>query len=135
MRDTVLADGHEFSVDNGIALNAFQSLCDLDIIMADDLAVAAIERDTPVLDGYHHAKSIILVFEYPTRIVERRIREGGEHGLQSFRQCRDARHASPFPLAHCETSPSSEGVQHRECYAPNRCAMLRAGDRRTLALR
>ena len=45
MRDAVFSDRDEFAVDHGVALDALQRSGDLDIAVADDLAVAAVERD------------------------------------------------------------------------------------------
>ena len=45
MRDAVLSDRDELAVDHGVALHALQRFGDLDIAAADDLAVAAVERN------------------------------------------------------------------------------------------
>ena len=46
MRDTVLSDRDELTVDHGVARHARQRFGDLDIAAADDLAVAAVESAT-----------------------------------------------------------------------------------------
>ena len=45
MRDAVLSDRDELTVDHGVALHALQGFGDLDIAAADDFAVAAVERN------------------------------------------------------------------------------------------
>ena len=57
-----------------IALDAFERFCDLDIVVANDLAVAAVEDDASVLDLCDHAEAVILMLEYPTLVVERGVR-------------------------------------------------------------
>ena len=47
MRDAVLVQRDEFAVDDGIAFDAFERFCDLDIVVANDLAVAAVEDNLP----------------------------------------------------------------------------------------
>ena len=37
--------GDELAVNDRVAFHAFERLCDFDVGMADDLAVAAVERD------------------------------------------------------------------------------------------
>ncbi len=45
MRDAFFVERHELAVDHGVAFHAFERFRDFDVAMADDLAVAAIERD------------------------------------------------------------------------------------------
>jgi len=50
--DAVLVEGDKLAVDDGVALDPFQCSCDLDVVAADDLTVATIERD---LDVYSYS--------------------------------------------------------------------------------
>ena len=92
MRYAVLADRDELAIDHGVALHAFERLRDLDVGVADDFAVAAVERDFAAPDLRDHAEAIVLVLEDPIGIVERRIGQRGQHGLQAFRQGRCSAH-------------------------------------------
>ena len=87
MRYAVLANRYKLPVDYGIAFDALEGSCDLDIAMADDFAIAAIEHDLAGIDPSDHAEAVVLVLEYPTPVVERRVGKRREHGLQPFRQC------------------------------------------------
>ena len=80
-----------------IALDAFERFCDLDIVVANDLAVAAVEGDASVLDLCDHAEAVILILEYPTLVVERGVSEGGKHRLQAFWQCGGPGHYDALP--------------------------------------
>jgi hypothetical protein len=62
--------------------------------VADDFAVAAVERDFAALDFGDHAEAVVLVLEDPTGIVEGRVRQCREHRLQAFRQGRRSAHTS-----------------------------------------
>jgi len=75
MRDAILSDRNEFAIDHAVALDAFECLGDLDVAAADDFAVAAVERDLAALDFGDHAEAVVLVLEYPTGIVEGRVRQ------------------------------------------------------------
>src|SRR4051812_6952666 len=92
VREAVTTDRHQFAVDHSIVLDALQRFRDFDVVVADDLAVAAIESDLPAFDCCDHAKAVILVLKYPVLIIKRSINKRGEHRLQAFRQCRDTRH-------------------------------------------
>ena len=92
MRDPVLVECDEFAVDHGVACDAFERFRDFDVTVADDLAVAAIERDLAALDLGDHAKAVVFVLEDPSRIVEGRVRQRRKHRLKAFRQCRCAAH-------------------------------------------
>jgi hypothetical protein len=81
MRDAVLADGDELAIDDRVGLYAFKRSRDLDVGMADDLSVAAIERDLATADLRDHPEAVILVLEYPRWIVKGGIRERGQHRL------------------------------------------------------
>lgn len=81
MRDAVLSDRDELAVDHGVALHALQRFGDLDIAAADDLAVAAVERNLAPADFRDHAEAIVFVLENPVGVVERRIGERSEHWL------------------------------------------------------
>jgi hypothetical protein len=85
MRDAVLADGDELAVDDRVGLHAFKRSRDLDVGMADDLSVAAIERDFAAVDLRDHPEAVILVLEYPLWIVKGGIRERRQHRLQALR--------------------------------------------------
>lgn len=92
MRHAVLSDGDELPIDHGVAFDAFESLGDLDVGAADDLSVAAVERDAPVPDLRDHPEAVVLILEDPVGIVKGCIREGGEHWLQTLGQCGLAAH-------------------------------------------
>src|SRR5262249_26310666 len=93
MRNAVFADCYKFSVDNRIALYAFERFCNFDVAVADDLAVAAIKRDAAAVDLCDHPEAVILIFKYPVLVVEGSICERSEHWLQAFRQCRNTGHS------------------------------------------
>ena len=86
MRNPILVERYEFAVDHGVALYAFESLRDLNVVVTDDLAVAAMESDPSAFDLRNHPKSVELVFKDPLVIIERFIRQCGEHRLEAFRQ-------------------------------------------------
>ena len=92
MRNAVLVERDKLAVDDGIALDAFERLCDLDVVVADDLAVAAVERDLAAFDLCDHAEAIVFVLENPAVIVERPIGQRGKHRLEPLRQSGDAAH-------------------------------------------
>lgn len=67
----VLPDRDELAIDHGVALHILQCFRDLDVGMADDLPVAAVERDPTAPDFGDHAETIEFVLEDPIGIVER----------------------------------------------------------------
>jgi hypothetical protein len=81
MREAVLSDRDEFAIDHGVALHALQRFGDLDIAAADDLAVAAVERNLAPPDFRDHPAAVVLVLENPAGVVERRVSERSEHRL------------------------------------------------------
>src|SRR5215213_9353034 len=83
MRDALFSDRDELAVDHGVALHALQRLGDLDIAAADDLAVAAVERNLAPPYFRDHPEAVVLVLENPARVVERRVGERREHWLQA----------------------------------------------------
>lgn len=87
MRYAVLAYRYKLAVDDGIAFDAFEGLCDFDVAMTDDFAVATIEHDLAALDLSDHAEAVVLVLEYPALLVEWHVGKRREHRLQPFRQC------------------------------------------------
>ena len=97
MRDAVLSDRDEFAVDHGVALHALQRFGDLDIAVADDLAVAAVERNLAPPDFRDHPEAVVLVLENPAGVVERRVGERGEHRLQALGQGRRPAHLRANP--------------------------------------
>ncbi len=88
MRDAVLTDRDKLTVDHGVALHALQRFGDLHITAADDLAVAAVERNLAPPDFRDHPKAVVLVLENPARVVERSVGERREHWLQALGQGR-----------------------------------------------
>src|SRR5262245_39179648 len=92
MREAIATDSHQFAIDHRIVLYPLQRFRDFDVILADDLAVAAVKGDLTALNGCDHAKAVILILEYPVLIIKRAIGERGEHRLQTFGQCRGTRH-------------------------------------------
>ncbi len=84
MRNPALIKRHELAVDHRIPSYAFESFGDFDVIVADDLAVAAVERDLAAFGDSDHTKAVVFVFKDPVNIVERRIRQRGKHRLQAF---------------------------------------------------
>src|SRR3954471_20927691 len=97
MRDAVLSDRDELTVDHGVALHALQRFGDLDIAAADDLAVTAVERNLAPPDFRDHPKAVVLILENPAGIVERRVRERSEHRLQALGQGRRPAHSRANP--------------------------------------
>jgi hypothetical protein len=73
VRHALLVQCDKFAIDHGVGFNAFECFRDLEIIVADDFAVAAIERDFAVFNPRDHPKTIILIFEHPAGIVERAV--------------------------------------------------------------
>src|ERR1700712_263392 len=96
MRNAVLSDRDELAVDYGVALYALQRFGDLRIAAADDLAVAAVERNFAPPDFRDHPEAVVLVLENPAGIVERRVRERSEHRLQALGQGRRPAHSRPI---------------------------------------
>jgi len=92
MREAIFTYRYKFAIDYRIVLYAFQCFRNFDVVVADDLAVAAVEGDLTALNCCDHAKAVILILEDPGVIMKRRIGERGEHRLQTFRQSRRARH-------------------------------------------
>src|SRR6478609_5990732 len=46
--------------DHGVALDPFKRLCDFDVAIANDLAIAAVKRDLAAFDFGDHPKPVIL---------------------------------------------------------------------------
>src|ERR1700712_3279067 len=92
MRDAVLVEHHELAVDHGIPADPFERPGNLDVVRTDDLTVAAVERDLADLDLRDHAEAVVLVLEDPILVVEWRVRQRGEHGLEALRQSRGPAH-------------------------------------------
>lgn len=67
----VLADRDELAINHGIPLHALKCFRDLQIGVADDLPVAAVERDPTTPDVGDHAETVEFVLENPIGIVER----------------------------------------------------------------
>lgn len=65
----------------GYTLHALQRFGDLDIAAADDLAIAAVERNLAPPDFRDHPEAIVLVLKNPAGVVERRVGERSEHRL------------------------------------------------------
>ena len=86
-RDAVRIEGDEFAIEHRVDLEALESTRDLDVAVADDLAVAAVEGNASVFDNGHHPEAVVLVFKDPVRVVERRVGERRQHRLQALRQC------------------------------------------------
>ena len=97
MRNPALIERHELAIDHRIAFDTFESFCDFDVIVADDLAVAAVERDLAAFGDSDHPKAVVFVFKDPVLIVERRIRQRGKHRLQAFWQRRGPGHYDALP--------------------------------------
>src|SRR3954464_9550622 len=97
MRDAVLSDCDELAVDHGVALDALQRFGDLDIAVADDLAVTAVERNLAPPYFRDHPEAIVLVLKNPVCVVEWRVRERGEHRLQVPGQGRRPAHLRANP--------------------------------------
>src|ERR1700761_7036429 len=93
MGSAILSNSDQLAVDDGVTLDAFESLGDLDVAAADDLTVAAVQRHLAAADFGDHAEPVELVLEDPVGIVERQIREGCEHGLKSLGQLRRSAHS------------------------------------------
>src|SRR5436189_5665301 len=85
-RYAVPIERHEFTVQNRVAFDALQGTSDLNVAVADDLAVAAVQRGAPVFDTRHHPETVEFVFKHPGRIIERGISEGSQHRLQPLRE-------------------------------------------------
>ena len=56
-RDALAVERYQFAVEDGVYLHALQRLSDLEVAMADDLAVAAVERDPPGFDARRPCES------------------------------------------------------------------------------
>jgi hypothetical protein len=67
----ILPDRDELAIDHGVRLHALECFRDLDIGVADDFPVAAVEHDPPAPDFRDHAESIEFVLEDRIGIVER----------------------------------------------------------------
>ena len=69
-RDAVPIQRDEFAVENSVDFEALESTRDLDVTVADDLAVAAVEGNASVFDDGHHPETVVLVFKDP--VTDRR---------------------------------------------------------------
>ena len=96
MRDAVVSDRDEFAIDHSVALHALQRFGDFHIAAADDLAIAAVERNLAPPDFCDHPEAVVLVLENPAGIVERRVGERSEHRLQALGQGRRPAHSRPI---------------------------------------
>jgi hypothetical protein len=81
-------DCYQLTVDHRIVVDCFDRLGYRQIAVTDDLSVARIKVDLTALDRGDHPKPIPFAFKHPIRVVERRVDECCQHGLQGLRQCR-----------------------------------------------
>src|SRR4051812_8609449 len=120
MRNPIFIQGDKFAVYHGVAFHAFERFRNLDVAVADDLAVAAVKGDLARLDVRDHAKPVVLILEHPFFVVERGVRERRKHGLQSFWQRRRPAHS----LASC-FSALQNVMQYRRPSTPGMlCSQL-----------
>ncbi|MDB6147084.1 MAG: hypothetical protein JWO45_748, partial [Spartobacteria bacterium] len=84
VRNAMRIQGDKLAVNHGVTFHTFERPGDFNIAVTDDLAVTAVEGDPAAFDFGDHAKPVILVLEYPSRIIERRVRERRKHRLQAF---------------------------------------------------
>src|SRR5688572_12628440 len=82
MRYAVPVERDQLSIEYGIHLYQLEDLRHGPIAIADDLSVARIKGNLAVVYAGDHAETIPLGLENPVRIVERRISECGQHGLE-----------------------------------------------------
>src|SRR4029077_5864727 len=83
-RDALAVERDQFAIQHGVGFHPLKRLRDFDITVADDLAVATVERDVPGLDAGDHTEAVVLVLEDPIGVVERRVRERSKHWLKSL---------------------------------------------------
>jgi hypothetical protein len=93
VRHALAVERYQLAIQNGVYLYALQRLSNLNIAMADDLAVAAVKRDPTGFDAGDHAEAVVLVLENPSRIIKRSVSEGSQ--LKPLRKGRRARHGQP----------------------------------------
>src|SRR6266446_6998674 len=86
---------HQFTVDDGILLHLLKGLRNRLIVVADDQAVARVERDATLADGGDHEKTVPFALEDPVAVVERRVDERRQHGLQLLGELGLTRHWTP----------------------------------------
>jgi hypothetical protein len=67
----ILPDRDELAIDHSVRLHALKCFRDLDIGVADDFPVAAVERNPTTPDFRDHAETIEFVLKDPIGIVER----------------------------------------------------------------
>ena len=94
-RHALAVERHQLAIQDSIYLYALQRLSDLDVAMADDLAVAAVKRDASGLNASDHSEAVVLVLENPAQITERSFRKDCEHGLKPLWKRRGAGHCQP----------------------------------------
>jgi hypothetical protein len=73
-----------FAIYYGIAFHTFERFGDVNVAVADDFAVAAVEGDLATLYLGDHAKPVIFVLEDPPGIIERAIGQRGKHRLKTL---------------------------------------------------
>ena len=71
MREAIAADRYQFAIDHRIVLYARQRFRDFDVVVADDLAVAAVKGNFTAFNCCDHAKAVVLILEYPVLIIKR----------------------------------------------------------------
>ena len=86
-RDSVPIERDELAIEDSVDFEALESTRDLDVTVADDLPVAAVEGNASIFDNGHHPEAVVLVFKDPVTVVERRVGERRQHWLQALRQC------------------------------------------------
>src|ERR1700712_413535 len=132
MRDAVLSDRDELAVDYGVALHALQRFSDLRIAAADDLAIAAVERNPAPPDFRDHPEAVVFVLENPAGIVERRVGERREHWLQALGQGRRPAHEKPIlksALRNAWKSFKDKGTLRGSIMFRRRCGVRDIDDR------
>src|SRR5581483_11477544 len=80
--DAVRIERDQLSIDDAIAPGLLERLGDRFAAVAHDHAVARVERDAALLDAGDKPEAVPFRLKDPTGIIEGRIDQRGQHGLQ-----------------------------------------------------
>jgi hypothetical protein len=121
-RDAVRIEGNELAIDHGVLLDLFEGLGDRLVAVADDLAVAGIERDLAALDAGDHAKAVPFGLEDPIRVIEGSIGKRCQHRLEVLGKLGLACHVSKDGKGESESkaapraASAQQGLAHARQY-------------------
>jgi hypothetical protein len=80
--NAVRVDRDQLAIDSAIVPDLLECFGDRLVVVAHDHAVARVKRDAAPLDAGDKSEAVPFCLVHPARIVEGRIRQRGQHGLQ-----------------------------------------------------